>query len=164
MQLDHGYPWARTQKFGGKGWSIEKPGRWIWVVRVGGTTVELFSSFANQLCNDIETNFIPNTDNHHVFLWDNLTSHGAPLVAQTVEARNGPCRFRIVPRPPYQPKYAPVEYKICDLIADITSNVECNWTMDTLEQELKNSVARVGNDGNFWNTFDLCGYSVNGVY
>jgi hypothetical protein len=144
--------------------SIEKPRRWIRVVRVGGTTVELFSSFVNQICNDIETNFIPNTDNHRVFLWDNLTSHRAPLVAQTVEARNGPCQFTIVHRPPYQPKYAPVEYKICDLIAYIMSQVERDWTTDTLEQELINSMARVGNNGNFWNTFDHCGYSINGLY
>jgi hypothetical protein len=65
--------------------SVEKPRRWIRVVRVGGTTVELFSSFVDHICNDIETNFIPNTDNHRVFLWDNLSSHHAPLVAQTVD-------------------------------------------------------------------------------
>jgi hypothetical protein len=104
--------------------SVEKSRRWIRVVRIGCTTVELFTSFVELICKDIETHSIPNTDNHRVFLWDNLMSHLAPLIAQMVEARNGPCRFTIAPRPPYQPKYSPIEYKICDLIADITSNVE----------------------------------------
>lgn len=95
--------------------SVENPRRWVRCIQNGGTTVVVFRDFCDHICSDIEANPIPDTDDHRVFLWENLRSHHAAYVNQTVTGRTGPCRFTIVPRPPYQPKYGPIEYKICDL-------------------------------------------------
>ena len=43
----------------------------------------------------------------------------APIVVKTVEVRppGSNTIFSYMPQPPYQSKYGPIEYKICDLIA-----------------------------------------------
>ena len=97
--------------------SIENPRRWVRCIQNGGTTINVFRDFCHHICTSIETNPIPQTDDHRIFLWDNLNAHHAPYVTQTVLGRTGPCQFSIVPRPPYMPKYGPIEYKICDLQA-----------------------------------------------
>lgn len=98
--------------------SRSEPRRWIQVVRNTGTTALVFADFIEHICNDIETNaMVGDLDTERVFLWDNLASHHSPVVVNTVENRVGPCTFSIIPRPPYQPKYGPIEYKICDTIA-----------------------------------------------
>ena len=55
----------------------------------------------SDICTDLEQNRIPGTDDHRVFIHDNLNSHLAPLVLTTVENRGGDQRFTIVPRLPY---------------------------------------------------------------
>ena len=99
--------------------SIVTPRRWFKVIQNGGATVTAFHDFVDYICTDIEQNRIPGTDDHRIFLWDNLNSHLAHYVTQTVEGRPGPQWFSTCPRPPYQPKYGPVEYKICDVIQDM---------------------------------------------
>ena len=103
----------------------------------GGTDAETFSAFCDEMCTAIETNFIEGTDEHRVILWDNLRAHSAPLVYQTVEDRDGPCRFSILPWPAYQPKYGPIEYKICDLISNMQYNTQGQMNLDQMEQEIK---------------------------
>jgi hypothetical protein len=146
--------------------SIEKPRRWIRVVRVSGTNATLFADFCDHVCSQIEANPIPLTDDHRVFIWDNLGAHKSPIVSQTVEARGGPLRFSICNRIPYQPKYGPIEYKICDLITQLRLKENQNWTTDGLETAILQVAATLGKNGdcNFDRTFEHCGYSVDGTY
>ena len=135
--------------------SVENPRRWVRCIQNGGTTVLVFRDFCEMICRDIETNRIPGTDDHRVMLWDNLNSHHAAYVHQTVTGRTGPCQFTIVPRPPYQPKYGPIEYKICDLTDDIRKRKTREWDSARLEQEVYAAARRIGP---FNSSFAHCGY------
>jgi hypothetical protein len=44
-----------------------------------------------------------------------------------VTARVGPCHFYIIPRPPYQPKFGPIKYKIYDITQQIKPKTEPDW-------------------------------------
>ena len=126
-----------------------------------------FCDFCEMICHDIETNPAPlpeqqqqqpdyeHTDEHRVYLWDNFISHHANYVNQTVTGRDGPCQFSIVPRPPYQPKYGPIEYKICDLTDDVSKRKQPDWSVARLEEEVRQAAQRIGP---FDTTFDHCGY------
>lgn len=142
--------------------SVQKPRRWIRVTRLSGTTATTFADFCDYICTDIETNPIPNTDDHRVFLWDNLSSHLSPIVVQTVEGRNGPIHFAIVKRPAYEAKYAPIEYKILDIVNELKRNAHPDWDTNQLEQEIYLAASRIGMNGSFDATFDHCGYTVTG--
>ena len=83
---------------------------------ISGTDTITFSDFCNYVCTDIEATQEVTGDDKWIFLWDNLSSHLCALVYHTVEERNGPVQFQIVPRPPYQPKYGPSEYAFCEII------------------------------------------------
>ena len=100
-------------------------------------------------------------------LFDNLCSHLAPIVAQTIEVRppGSNTTFISIARPPYQPKYGPIEYKICDLVETVGRQTTREWTTADLEQALVREAARLSlNTRSFDNTFDHCGYTVDGVY
>ena len=103
-------------------------------------------------------------DNERVFLRDNLSAHKTTLVYQTVEGREGPNRFRIVCRPPYRPQIAPIEYPIYDIAYELERRIDRHDNTNTMEQMIYNIVATVGNNGNFDNTFDHCGYTINGIF
>ncbi len=105
-------------------------------MRAVGTTTNIFHDFCNYVCGDIETNNIPGTDFHWVFIWDNLTAHHSAYVHNTVTGRVGPTNFSIVPRPPYHPKYSPIEYKICKVMGKIWLKKEEDWDMNRLEHEI----------------------------
>jgi hypothetical protein len=94
--------------------SIERPRRWIWVWIISGMTATIFSEFCEHMCASIENSAL---DEEHVFLWDNLQAHLTPLVYHTVEGHQGNCTFHIIPRPPYQPKFGPIEYIFVSLFA-----------------------------------------------
>mmetsp|Transcript_40189 Transcript_40189/g.45907 ORF Transcript_40189/g.45907 Transcript_40189/m.45907 type:complete len:221 (-) Transcript_40189:115-777(-) len=119
--------------------SIENPRRWIKVIISAGTTAYTFSDFIEYICNDIETNSVPanlsDINDDRKFLWDNLRAHMAPIVVQTVEVRppGSNTTFSYIPRPPYQPKYGPIEYKICDLISAVGKKSTPDWTLADLE-------------------------------
>ena len=135
--------------------SIPNPRRWIVVLQASGTTSVAFAQFLNHICTDIEQNgtHLRGYVNYlnRFFMWDNFVSHITPLVAQTIEARNGPCHFGSVNRPPYQPKYGAIEYKILDLITEVSQHVEPDWTTQQLEQGIYEASARIGP---FNSTFD----------
>ena len=142
--------------------SIARPRRWIKTRRVGGTDAQAFASFCDTMCTSIEgAQHIVGTDEHRVILWDNLRAHSAPLVYQTIEDRGGPSRFSILPRPAYQPKYGPIEYKICDLILNMQYNTIGEMSLDQMEQAITTAASRIGP---FDSTFEHCGYSVDGTY
>jgi len=151
--------------------SIYNPRQWIRVIRSAGTNAATFSDFIEYICNDIETNPVPgnlsDVDRIRRFLWDNLRAHMAPIVAQTVEVRppGSNTTFSYIPRPPYQPKYGPIEYKICDLVAAVGKKTTKEWTTVDLEQALIEEASRLAfNNKSFDNTFDHCGYTENGTY
>ena len=151
--------------------SIHRPRRWIRVIRSGGTNAATFADFIEYICNDIETNPVPailsDIDEDRKFLWDNLRAHMAPIVVQTVEVRppGSNTTFSYIPRPPYQPKYGPIEYKICDLIAAVGKKSTPDWTLANLEQALREEAQGISRGNpSFDNTFDHCGYTEDGVY
>jgi hypothetical protein len=81
---------------------------------------------------------------------------------QTVEGRNGPIHFAIVKRPAYEAKYAPIEYKILDIVNELKRNAHPDWDTNQLEQEIYLAASRIGMNGSFDATFDHCGYTVTG--
>lgn len=105
--------------------SLQLPRRWIRCVRSVGTTTNIFRDFCDHICTDIETNPVTyqdpatqqiiDTDDHRILMWDNLVAHHAAYVHQTVTGRGGLRQFSIIARPQYHPKFAPIEYKICDI-------------------------------------------------
>ena len=52
--------------------SIERPRRWVRALRGTRTTINVFRDFVNHICHDIEVNGHNGTDDHRIFLWDNL--------------------------------------------------------------------------------------------
>jgi hypothetical protein len=122
-----------------------------------------FADFMESVIEGIELDPIPDTDDHRVFLWDNLRSHLSPIVTQTVEGRHGPCRFSILPRPAYQPKYGPIEYKMCDLVSELRRQAQPNWNTGILEQAVLRIAGQIGMNGSVDNTFDHCGYTIDGL-
>ena len=138
--------------------SVENPRRWVRCIQNGGTTAIVFRDFVDMVCSSIENNPIlgvTDTDAHRIFMWDNLRSHHSACVTQTVTGRGGPCRFSIVPRPPYQPKYGPIEYKICDLTHEVRMKKKQAWDIPRLEAEIYRAARRIVP---FNSTFDHCGY------
>ena len=72
-----------------------------------------------------------------------------------VYGRNGPCRFTIVPRHPYHPKWAPIEYKICDLTNAICLEKDETWDFGRSEVVIYQKAAEIGP---FNSSFEHCGY------
>jgi hypothetical protein len=115
----------------------------------------MFRDFCEYVCSDIQVNCIAVTDDNHVFIWDNLATHHCAYVHMTVTARAGPCHFYIVPRPPYHPKFGPIEYKICDNTQQIKLKTKPDWDIAELEQQIMALTMRIGP---FNSMFLHCGY------
>jgi hypothetical protein len=105
-------------------------------LRAAGTTINISCDFCDYVCRDIETNNIPGTNAHRIFIWDNLVAHHSAYVHSTVTNHDGPSLFSIVARPPYHPKYSPIEYKICEVMEKIRLKKEDDWNMNCLELEI----------------------------
>jgi hypothetical protein len=97
--------------------SVENPRRYWKIYREGGTTQVRFAAFVDHVLQQLELSGLQN-DNDRILMWDNLQSHLTPFIYQTVYGRPSPNRFRIVRRPPYQPKYGPIEYILLNLPSD----------------------------------------------
>ncbi len=134
--------------------SVEHPWRWIWCLRLKGTTTNVFRDFCELICLDIEMNGIDGTDDHQIFIWDNLRAHHAAYVHKTVTNRAGPRRFSIVPRPQCHPKFGPIEYTICMVTLRLWFEKEADWDMDDLEQQICQIAMSVSQ---FDSTFQYCG-------
>jgi hypothetical protein len=76
--------------------SLERPRHWIRCLCAAGTTINIFCDFCDYVCWDIETNNIPGTNAHWIFIWDNLAAHHSMYVHSTVTNRDGPSLFSIV--------------------------------------------------------------------
>ncbi|GKZ00788.1 hypothetical protein MPSEU_001030500 [Mayamaea pseudoterrestris] len=139
--------------------SVDNPRRWFRTYMDPGTTAERFADFCNIVCTTCENSGLP-VDGDRVLLWDNLASHGAGIVYQTVVGRALPQRFRIIPRPPYQPKYGPIEYAFCMIGVQLREMSRQHWTVQHLEQAIHQVCAAIGRGGGFDRTFAHCGYQV----
>jgi len=137
--------------------SLARPWRWFVVNDLEGTTAIQFCEFLETILQEYEGSGLF-VDLHRVFLWDNLRSHLAPIVYQTVEGRPSNNIFRIVPRPGYAPKYGPIEYIFCELGDRLRERANHTWTNAILRQEIINVLASLGTDGHFNQTFAHCGY------
>ena len=70
----------------------------------------------------------------------------------------GPSSFSIVPRPPYHPKYGPIEYKICEVMEKIRLKKEEDWDLNRLEHEITLAANQIKR---FEESFIHCGYHWN---
>ena len=124
-----------------------------------GTDQVTFSNFCDMICRSLEDFPAPGgIDNDRIFMWDNLRSHTTALVYQTVEGRPTPNLFQIVRRPPYQPKYAPIEYIICQLTTELSRVITVQDNTETMTMKIEQIASHVGRDGKANNTFENCGY------
>ncbi|GKY94018.1 hypothetical protein MPSEU_000368600 [Mayamaea pseudoterrestris] len=82
------------------------------------------------------------------------------IVCTTLVGRALPQRFRIIPRPPYQPKYGPIEYAFCMIGVQLREMSRQHWTVQHLEQAIHQVCAAIGRSGGFDRTFAHCGYQV----
>ncbi len=135
--------------------SVEWPRRWICCVRNIGTYANTFQDFCEYVCNDIKVNGIAGTDNACIFIWDNLAAHHSAYVHATVMVRAGPRRFYIVLRPPYHPKFGPIEYKICDMTQQIKPKTEPDWDIAKVKQQIMTLTMTISP---FDTAFIHCGY------
>ena len=138
--------------------SIQNPRRW-WIITTENVNQVVFADFVDSVCSDIETNPLPGGyDSEKYFMWDNLSAHQTGLLNATVEMR--PTRpnqqFTIIPRPPYQPKYAPVEYAFCEIAMRLQHLVRPNWRVMDLHLAIRNIVITIGRDCKFNRTFRHC--------
>ena len=76
--------------------SIQNPRRWIQCMRGPGTTAIIFRYFIDTICTDIEQHGYDGTDDHRIFIWDNLAAHNTAYVHNMVVGRPGPCDFSIL--------------------------------------------------------------------
>jgi hypothetical protein len=90
------------------------------------------------------------------FMWDNLSTHCAPLIHQTVE---GTYMHNIIWRPPYRPRDAPIEYRFCNLITGLQNRIfNIKNTVDLI-QGIQKVVANLrGFNDIFASGFALVGY------
>jgi transposase len=138
---------------------VQHPRHWFKVNGNAGTNQVAFAEFCEYMLTDIETNPTPNgNDNDRLLMWDNLGSHLTLLVYQTVQGRPTANVFEIVRRPPYQPKYGPIEYIFCERGDQLRKNSQEDWTHLTLKNEIENILSAIGRDGKFDHTFVHCGY------
>jgi hypothetical protein len=135
--------------------SIQNPRRWWRILDDAGTDQEAFSDFVDEVLSTFETSNLPN-DMDRVLMWDNLKSHLTGLVYNTVYGRPSANQFRIVPRPPYQPKYGPTEYHFAELSAELQHRVQPEWKNNDLRREIDSIMSQLGKDGNAHRTFSYC--------
>jgi transposase len=158
MAIEPGYPYLSPHASG----SIANPRQWLLLAENTDMTALVYADFIDSICVDLESNLANgDLDDERCFIWDNLTAYLAPIVAQVVEGRPPPNVFSTVPRPPYQPKYGPIEYIFRELLsAELSHRVQPDWTFEIIKQEIRNVPAMLGRDGKFNNTFAHCGYAV----
>ena len=138
--------------------SIEHPRTWYKVVD-GNVDQFVYAEFIDEICSDIEQNPLP-SDNERYFLWDNLALHGTAYVNYTLEMRptRNIFRFVAIPRPPYQPKFAPIEYVFCQIANELARRTNEGDTIAILQTNVTDLCTTIGSGGAMDRTFEHCGY------
>ena len=134
--------------------SVQNPRRWLRILEKTGTSTLDFNDYLNYICDDLNTN-VPlgeHGNESRIFLWDNLASHCAPMIHQTVEGTWG---HLIIRRPPYMPADAPIEYIFCQLIVGLQSRTFYMNNLADLVNQIQNVVTNLNG---FDNTFNKLGY------
>ena len=154
LAVEPGNPMLPAHIYG----SIQNPRRW-WLLTTDNVNQINFSDFVDSVCTDIENHPVPgNFDNERYLMWDNLSAHLTGLLHATVEMR--PTRpqqqFTIIPRPPYQPKYAPVEYVFCEIAMRLVQLVQPHWKLVHLRLAIQDILINVGRDCRLNRTFRHC--------
>jgi len=139
--------------------SVQNPRRWL-KLTMENVDQFVFGDYCDELFGDLETNPVQSgNDDDRIIMWDNLGVHNTAYVTHImIEERASPNIFTTMNRPAYMPKIAPIEYVFCELTCELGKIVEREWTMQHLEQAIRDIVARLGRDGKFNNTFEHCGY------
>ena len=140
--------------------SIEHPRTWYKVVD-GNVDQFVYAEFIDEICSDIEQNPLP-SDNERYFLWDNLALHGTAYVNYTLEMRptRNIFRFVAIPRPPYQPKFAPIEYAFCQIANELARRTNEGDTIAILQTNVTDLCTTIGSGGAMDRTFAHCGYRI----
>ena len=154
MAVEPGNPNLPPNQLG----SIEFPRVWYKIV-TGSVDQFVYANFIDHICTDIEQHPLPH-DNERYFLWDNLALHGTAYVNYKLEMRPSRHEFQFVaiPRPPYQPKFAPIEYVFCQIANELSNKTQENDTMLHLRTNLTDLCTIIGNGGRMDRTFSHCGY------
>ena len=107
MVIEPGNPNLPAQVDG----SVKNRRRWF-LITTSNCDQHTFANFIDQqYCQQVKVENNPTPfDQHHVLMWDNLSTHTTPLVLQTLEGRRNGVAITSLNRPPYHPKYAPIEY------------------------------------------------------
>ena len=136
--------------------SIHNPRKW-WMITVNNVNQVVFADFIDSILTDIEQNPVAG-DEERILLWDNLSAHHTGLVTATVELRPTRPQFQfiIIPRPPYQPKYAPIEYIFCEIGGRLATMVQSNWTLLNLRMAIETCIVQIGRDCKLNRTFRHC--------
>ena len=152
--IEPGHPNIPPDELG----SIKNPRKWYFITERNCDQF-LFADFIDYICRDIENDPCEG-DDFRVFMYDNLSAHLTPLIFHTLEERESADvhRFTGLPRPPYQPKYGPIEYIIGQISTKLTQMHDGNWTKDTLRDALRAICRSIGNDGVSNRTFSFVGY------
>ena len=142
--------------------STTNPRKWFKIVETSTVDQFIYAEFLNEICEDIENNPLP-VDDERYFLWDNLSLHGTAYVTYTLELRTSRHvhKFTAIPRPPYQPKFAPIEYFFCQLACALSKQTKPNWTLVHLRNAIQDNMVALGHDGILDRTFIHCGYITN---
>lgn len=136
--------------------SIFNPRKW-WRITTVSVNQIIFAEFLEHICNDIETNPVPGGyDLQCYFLWDNLSVHNTAIVENTLEIRPTNHSFVAIPRPPYQPKYAPIEYIFCEIACRLADMVEEHWTTRELRNAIIQCILHIGRNCKLNRTFRHC--------
>ena len=136
--------------------SIAKPRRWFLLTQ-RNCDQHLFGDFCEMVCADIEQDPCAG-DEARIFLWDNLSAHKTDYVANIVENCNGNTNFSTIARPPYKPKYAPIEYIFCEVAMQLQKEISREWNAIHLRRALQNICLSVSRNGALNRTFAHCGY------
>ena len=142
--------------------SITNPRKW-WKISLENTNQFVFAEYIDEVLSDIEQNPVPGGyDRQRILMWDNLSAHLTPLVTATVELRQRADEYSFIPlrRPPYQPKYAPIEYMFGEIAGILEDKCARDWDAACLVQEVHNACAMVGLHGSLNRTFCHCGYAI----
>ncbi len=110
--------------------SVECPKHCIQCRRTMGTNSKKFHDFCDHVCRNIETNNIPGTDLHRIFVWDNSATH---LSAATNHV--GPSHS-LSSTATLPSKNGLITYKIFYLMERILIKKEEHWDVIHLEQEI----------------------------
>jgi len=120
--------------------------------KVTGTTVGIFDQFIGSIVASLPDPLaLVNPGPQRTFLWDNLTSHHAPQVFNTVTLAG----HRVLARPPYRPVDGPIEYVFNQLQQELSHRIHHIPNEAAFVQEVH---AIVTNLGGFDATFQHCGY------